>query len=141
MCCEPTQIPVFLAVAASCYVRGLWLLLAKQILFVTSCFGWGTKASLGLSNSHHQDYYCICLVGDPYKPSFATVTGRGDNPRHLFFFRHTKLLFVYFHLDGLHFSQKPQRLGRFFLGTSVDGSEIPNNHLGYYKPPFENHWE
>ena len=21
------------------------------------------------------------LVGDPYKPSFATVTGRGDNPR------------------------------------------------------------
>ena len=30
------------------------------------------------SNSHHQDYYI--LVGDPYKPSFATVTGRGDNP-------------------------------------------------------------
>ena len=24
----------------------------------------------------------IFLVGDPYKPSFATVTGRGDNPRH-----------------------------------------------------------
>ena len=23
------------------------------------------------------------LVGDPYKPSFATVTGRGDNPRHV----------------------------------------------------------
>ena len=22
----------------------------------------------------------IFLVGDPYKPSFATVTGRGDNP-------------------------------------------------------------
>ena len=22
------------------------------------------------------------LVGDPYKPSFATVTGRGDNPMH-----------------------------------------------------------
>ena len=22
------------------------------------------------------------LVGDPYKPSFATVTGRGDNPRY-----------------------------------------------------------
>ncbi len=30
------------------------------------------------SNSHHQDYYI--LVGDPYKHSFATVTGRGDNP-------------------------------------------------------------
>ena len=24
----------------------------------------------------------IVLVGDPYKPSFATVTGRGDNPNH-----------------------------------------------------------
>ena len=23
------------------------------------------------------------LVGNPYKPSFATVTGRGDNPRHI----------------------------------------------------------
>ena len=22
------------------------------------------------------------LVGNPYKPSFATVTGRGDNPRY-----------------------------------------------------------
>ncbi len=27
----------------------------------------------------HQDYY-IFRSGDPYKPSFATVTGRGDNP-------------------------------------------------------------
>ena len=24
------------------------------------------------------------LVGDPYKPSFATVTGRGDNPRYIY---------------------------------------------------------
>ena len=23
------------------------------------------------------------LVGDPYKPSFTTVTGRGDNPRYM----------------------------------------------------------
>ena len=23
------------------------------------------------------------LVGDPYKPSFATVTGRGDNPSYV----------------------------------------------------------
>ena len=30
--------------------------------------------------SHHQDHYCTFLVGKPYKPSFATVTGRGDNP-------------------------------------------------------------
>ena len=27
------------------------------------------------------------LVGDPYKPSFATVTGRGDNPRDYIFHR------------------------------------------------------
>ena len=33
------------------------------------------------SKSHHQDYEPF-LVGDPYKPSFATVTGRGDNPNH-----------------------------------------------------------
>ena len=35
------------------------------------------------SNSDHQDDITF-LVGDPYKPSFATVTGRGDtgdNPR------------------------------------------------------------
>ena len=24
-----------------------------------------------------------CLVGDSYKPSFATITGKGDNPRYL----------------------------------------------------------
>ena len=30
------------------------------------------------SNSPHQDYYIFS--GDPYKPSFATVTGWGDNP-------------------------------------------------------------
>ncbi len=29
--------------------------------------------------SHHQDDITF-LVGDPYKPSFATVIGRGDNP-------------------------------------------------------------
>ena len=31
------------------------------------------------SNSHHQDYY-IFSIGDPYKPSLATVTGRGPHP-------------------------------------------------------------
>ena len=30
--------------------------------------------------SDHQDDITF-LVGDPYKPSFATVTGREDNPR------------------------------------------------------------
>ena len=35
------------------------------------------------SNSDHQGYYI--LVGDPYKPSFATVTGRGPHPRYNIF--------------------------------------------------------
>ena len=26
-----------------------------------------------------------CLVGDSYKPSFATITGKGDNPKHMMF--------------------------------------------------------
>ena len=25
-----------------------------------------------------------CLVGDSYKPSFATITGKGDNPRDIY---------------------------------------------------------
>ena len=33
-------------------------------------------------SSHHQDYETF-FVGDPYKPSFATVTGRGDNPSYV----------------------------------------------------------
>ena len=32
------------------------------------------------SNRHHQDYCILFLIGNPYKPSCATVTGRGDNP-------------------------------------------------------------
>ncbi len=32
------------------------------------------------SNSYHQDYYIFSR--DPYKPSFATVTGRWDNPNY-----------------------------------------------------------
>ena len=53
--------------------------------------------------SHHEDYEPF-LVGDPYKPSFATVTGRGDNPKYsdheivhqkyfLFFFKLTAAAF------------------------------------------------
>ena len=34
------------------------------------------------SKSHHQDYY-IFRIGNPYQPSFATVTGRGDNPKYM----------------------------------------------------------
>ena len=34
------------------------------------------------SNTHHQDDITY-LVGNPYKPSFATVTGRGDNPKYV----------------------------------------------------------
>ena len=44
------------------------------------------------------------LVGDPYKPSFATVTGRGDNPIYwaclnpICIFRESGI----FHLHGIH---------------------------------------
>ena len=38
---------------------------------------WGVPPP---SNSHHQDDITF-LVGDPYKPSFATVTGT-NNPAH-----------------------------------------------------------
>ncbi len=31
--------------------------------------------------SHHQDH--DILLGDPYKPSFVTVTGRGDKPSYI----------------------------------------------------------
>ncbi len=31
------------------------------------------------SNSDHQDYFMFS-IGDSYKPSFATTTGKGDNP-------------------------------------------------------------
>ena len=34
--------------------------------------------TLGPGNSHRQDY--LFSVGDPYKPSFATVTGWGVDP-------------------------------------------------------------
>ena len=53
--------------------------------------------------SHHQDYY-IFRIGDPYKPSFATVTGRGDNPTDWshFFFVHLNVLFSFYtHLTRL----------------------------------------
>ena len=36
-----------------------------------------------MAPSHHQDYYIFrsFLVGIPYKPSFATVTGKGATPK------------------------------------------------------------
>ena len=40
---------------------------------------WSLGCPPSQDSSHHQDYETF-LVGDPYKPSFATVTGRGDNP-------------------------------------------------------------
>ena len=42
------------------------------------------------SNSDHQDYYMFSR--DPYKPSFATVTGRGDNPHDITSFGHSQTL-------------------------------------------------
>ena len=39
------------------------------------------QAWLFASNSHHQDYYIF--PRDPYKPAFATVTGRGPHPMYI----------------------------------------------------------
>ena len=38
------------------------------------------------SSSHHQDSFKIVVdvVGDPHKPSFATNTGTGDNPKYVY---------------------------------------------------------
>ncbi len=38
--------------------------------------------------SHHQDYY---IIRPQPKPSFATVTGRGDNPKYNIVFSLTSL--------------------------------------------------
>ena len=58
------------------------------------------------SNSDHQDYE-PCLVGDSYKPSFATITGKGDNPR--------------FNGDLLRYKVKKitSNKSKFFLGVNV----------------------
>ena len=58
--------------------------LVKAIHSFVRIFAWFLHAfNLGCppsqDASHHQDYY-IFSIGDPYKPSFATDTGRGDNP-------------------------------------------------------------
>ena len=45
------------------------------------------------------------LVGDPYKPSFATVTGRGDNPSYMILAQHTPVS----HTPGIPFH--PQMKG------------------------------
>ena len=64
-----------------------WEHIFHQQIFVYSIFvghyQWEYKLGCPPSQdaSHHQDYY-IFRIGDPYKPSFATVTGRGDNPKY-----------------------------------------------------------
>ena len=47
------------------------------------CFEDGDSLELPPTqdSSHHQDDIPF-LVGNPYKPSFVTVTGRGDNPNY-----------------------------------------------------------
>ena len=42
-------------------------------------FGWLVWVVPLPSNSDHQDYFMFS-IGDSYKPSFATITGKGDNP-------------------------------------------------------------
>ena len=43
------------------------------------------------SNSHHQDWY-VFRIGDPYKPSFATGTVRGDTPIYNYIYNHKDVI-------------------------------------------------
>ena len=66
----------------------------KMGILLPICFGYKKPTGLKFAaprytlgcppsqdSSHHQVDITF-LLGDPYKPSFATVTGRGDNPRY-----------------------------------------------------------
>ena len=46
------------------------------------------------SVSHHQEcmHFRRFLVEDSYKPSFATVTGRGDNPSYIYIHKVSMIL-------------------------------------------------
>ncbi len=65
----------------------------------------------------------IFLVGDPYKPSFATVTGRGDNPTCHEQKIHDKLQLIcaYFH----HFPSSFPRILRSMLISYLVGGFSP----------------
>ena len=49
-------------------------------LVATLCYILGCPPAQ--DSSHHKDY-CIFSRGSQPKPSFATVTGRGDNPSYI----------------------------------------------------------
>ena len=68
-----------LQVSRDLLMRFLWGLQRVKQVFHQKDYRLGCTPSQDAS--HHQ-VDIIFLVGDPYKPSFATVTGRGDNPNY-----------------------------------------------------------
>ena len=100
---------------------------------------------------HHQ--YCYMFrIGDSYKPSFATVTGKGENPRYCiylfcilytayrarvyFAFCHTYLYMLYIYMGVSKNRGTPKSsiligfslLNRPFWGTTIFG----NTHIYIY---------
>ena len=62
---------------ASFSTESPWAMEKNNGLFI----GYILGVAPSQDSSHHQDYEPF-LVGDPYKPSFPTVTGRGPHPRY-----------------------------------------------------------
>ena len=58
-----------------------------------------------------------CLVGDSYKPSFATITVKGDNPRYISDVRYETRFAEYYrrHLDALCVGAQGGRNGPWSL--------------------------
>ena len=97
---------------------------------------------------HHQCY--MFRIGDSYKPSFVTVTGKGENPRYCiylfcilytvyrarvyFVFCHTYMLYIYMGVSKNRGTPKSSiligfsLLNRRFWGTTIFG----NTHIYIY---------
>ena len=67
--------------------------------------------------SHHQDDI-IFLVGNTYKPFFATVTGRGNSPRYLTYW--CFLVFLFLVSGTFLFNHCPQSRQAKKMGKSAD---------------------
>ena len=60
-------------------------------LYPTLTIGYVLGRPPAQDASHYQDWYCIFFSkGSRTKPSFVTVTGKGDNPRDIYIY-----IFIY----------------------------------------------
>ena len=80
------------------------------------------------------------LVGDPYKPSFATVTGRGDNPRyqyhyHVFIpFIHELSVPAFLYCTIFTYSHRREQT------TKTDGESVATTYGTNLTPPPHTFW-